>query len=335
MNTQPKKANARGLSRRDFSLALLAGAAAPAWAQGNAAQSYPNKGIRIVVPISPGSATDGTARFVANALGKAWNTSVVIENRPGAGIIQGTEIVAKAPADGYTLLFTYAAHYSQSWVQATPYDPLKDFDPIAQLIDTQLILGVGADSPFKTVADVIAAAKQKPGVLSYGTAGVGTTGHMCGAMFELLAKVKLNHVPYKAASQVPIDAASGQTDMMFGGTSSAMPLIRAGKLRALAVTGTTRSASFPEVPTLAELGLTGYDVSSPVWMMAPHGTPQPIIAKLSAELVRIANSADFKDYVMKFAGDPLPLTSAVLTANAPKENAKWKQLVEMTKPANQ
>lgn len=163
MNTRPKATNTRGLSRRDFSLALLAGAAAPAWAQGNAAPTYPNKAIRIVVPISPGSATDGTARFVASALGTAWNTSVVVENRPGAGIIQGTEVVAKAPADGYTLLFTYAAHYSQSWVQATPYDPVKDFEPIAQLIDTQLILAVRTDSPFKNVADVIAAAKQSRG----------------------------------------------------------------------------------------------------------------------------------------------------------------------------
>ncbi len=333
MKNLTKTDRAQGVSRRDFSLALLAGVAAPAWAQADPAQSYPNRVIRIVVPISPGSATDGTARFVATALGKAWNTNVVVENRPGAGIIQGTEVVAKAPADGYTLLFTYAAHYSQSWVQATPYDPVKDFDPVAQLIDTQLILGVRTDSPFKNVADVVAAARAKPGALSYGTAGIGTTGHMCGAMFELLAKVKLNHVPYKAASQVPIDAASGQTDLMFGGTSSAMPLIRAGRLRALAVTGTTRSASFPDVPTLAELGFTGYDVSSPVWMMAPRGTPPAIINKLSAELVRIANSPDFKEYVMKFAGDPLPLTAAVLGANASKENAKWKQLVEMTKPA--
>ncbi len=333
MRVNKKSDGALPVSRRDFSMALLAGAFTPAWAQGDAAQSYPNRVIRVVVPVSPGSATDGTARFIATALSKAWNANVVVENRPGAGIIQGTEIVAKAPADGYTLLFTFAAHYSQSWVQATSYDPVKDFDTVAQLIDTQLILAVRTDSPFKTVADVIAAARQKPGVLSYGTAGVGTTGHMCGALFEHLAKVKLNHIPYKAASQVPIDAASGQTDMMFGGTSSAMPLIRGGKLRALAVTGTTRSASFPDVPTLAETGLAGYDVSSPVWMMAPRGTPAPIVAKLSAELVRIANSADFKEYVMKFAGDPLPLTHTALAANVAKENSKWKQLVEMTKPA--
>jgi tripartite-type tricarboxylate transporter receptor subunit TctC len=322
-------------TRRQVTLGLLAGALAPAWAQGDAAQGYPNRQIRVVVPVSAGSATDGTARFVANALGKAWNTTIVVENRPGAGIMQGTEIVAKAPADGYTLLFTFAAHYSQSWVQATPYDPVKDFEMVAQLVDTQLLLAVRTDSPFKSAADVIAAARQKPGALSYGSAGIGTTGHMCGALFEHLAKVRLNHVPYKAASQVPIDAASGQTDMMFGGTSSAMPLIRAGRLRPLAVTGSVRSSSFPDVPTIAEAGLPGYEVSSPVWMMAPRGTPQPIIAKLSEALLRIAGTPEFREFVMKFAGDPLPLGAAALAANVPKENARWKQLVELTKASGQ
>jgi tripartite-type tricarboxylate transporter receptor subunit TctC len=334
MNEMQQLSEARGVTRRDFTLTALAGAMAPAWAQGDAAQGYPKNPIRIVVPVSAGSATDGTARYVASALSKAWNTSVVVDNRPGAGIIQGTDIVAKAPADGYTLLFTYAAHYSQSWTQKTPYDPVKDFEPVAQLVDTQLILAVKTDSPFKNVSDVIAAAKQKPGTLSYGTAGIGTTGHMCGALFEHLAKVKLNHVPYKSAGQVPVDAASGLTDMMFGGTSSAMPLIQGGRLRPLAVTGTTRSASFPDVPTLAELGLAGYEVSSPVWMMAPHGVPKPIIAKLSDELVRIASSAEFKAHVMKFAGDPAPLSSTALASNVANENEKWKQLVALTKPEN-
>lgn len=297
------------------------------------AQDYPHKPIRIVVPISPGSATDSTARFVANELSKAWNTTVVIDNKPGAGIINGTEIVAKAPADGYTLLFTYAAHYSQSLVQATPYDPVKDFETVAQLVDTQLVMAVRTDSPFKSLADVVAAAKAKPGEISYGSAGIGTTGHMSGALLESIANVRMNHVPYKSASQVPIDAASGQTDIMFGGTSSAMSLIRAGRLRVLAMTGTMRSPSFPDVPTMAEAGLAGYEISSPVWMMAPRGMPRPIIAKLSDALVRIAGTSEFRDSALKLGLDPAPLNSAALTANVPKEIAKWKRAVDLTKPS--
>lgn len=327
----PAPCGLNSLTRRTLALATLAASALTVLqAQ---AQDYPHKPIRIVVPISPGSATDSTARFVANELGKAWNTTVVIDNKPGAGIINGTEIVAKAPADGYTLLFTYAAHYSQSLVQATPYDPVKDFEPVAQLVDTQLVMAVRADSPFKSLADVVAAAKARPGELSYGSAGIGTTGHMSGALLESIANVRLNHVPYKSASQVPIDAASGQTDVMFGGTSSAMSLIRAGRLRVLAMTGTTRSPSFPDVPTMAEAGLAGYEISSPVWMMAPRGMPRPIIAKLSDALMRIAGTSEFRESALKLGLDPAPLNSVALTANVPKEIAKWKRAVDLTKPS--
>ena len=314
--------------------AALAVALSPVYAQGTtaAAQNYPDKPIRVVVPISAGSATDVTARFVAQELGKAWNVTVVVENKPGAGIALGTDIVAKSAPDGYTLLFTYAAHYSQTMVQPTPYDPVKDFEPIAQLVDTQLVMAVRADSPFKTVADVIAAAKQRPGAVSYGFAGIGTTGHMCGALFEKLAQVKLNPVPYKAASQVPIDAASGQTDMMFGGTASAMALIRDGRLRVLATTGSMPTGALPGIRTLADSGLPGYEVSSPVWMFAPRGTPPAIVRKLSDELVRIASTPAFKEMTLKLAIDPAPLKSEALSARTPREIVKWRRLVDLTQP---
>jgi len=308
------------------------GVLAPAKAQ-DAARNYPDKPIRVVVPISAGSATDTTARFVANELAKAWNVAVVTDNKPGAGIALGTDIVAKSAPDGYTLLFTYAAHYSQSMVQSVSYDPVKDFVPVAQLVDTQLVMAVRADSPFKTVADVIAAAKAKPGTVSYGYAGIGTTGHMCGALFEQMTGVKLNGVPYKAASQVPIDTASGQTDLMFGGTASAMPLIRDGRLRVLATTGSIRTEALPGTRVLAELGLPGYEVSSPVWMMAPRGTPPAIINKLSDELVRIAGTPAFKEMSLKLAIDPAPLKTEALNANVPKEIIKWRRLVDLTQPS--
>ena len=285
------------------------------------------------MPVTAGSATDTTARFVSNELGRAWNVTVTVENKPGAGIALGADIVAKAAPDGYTLLFTYAAHYSQSLVQATPYDPVKDFDPIAQLVDTQLIMAVRADSPFKSVADVIAAARQKPGGISYGFAGIGTTGHMSGALLENLAQIRLNPVPYKAASQVPIDAASGQTDLMFGGTASAIALVRDGRLRVLASTGSIRTAALPGVRTLAESGLPGYDISSAVWMMAPRGTPAAIIKKLSNELVRIASTPEFREMAVKLAIDPAPLKTEALNAAVPKEIIKWRRLVDLTKPS--
>ena len=308
------------------------GCQVPANAQ-DAAKNYPDKPIRVVVPVSPGSATDTTARFVSNALSKAWNVSVVVDNKPGAGISLGTDMVAKSAPDGYTLLFTFAAHYSQTMVQPTAYDPVKDFEPVAQLVDTQLVMAVRADSPFKTVADVIAAAKAKPGAISYGFAGIGTTGHMCGALFEQMTGVKLNGVPYKAASQVPIDAASGQTDLMFGGTASAMPLIRDSRLRVLATTGSIRTEALPGTRVLADFGLPGYEVSSPVWMMAPRGTPPAIIKKLSDELVRIAGTPEFKEMAIKLAIDPAPLKSAALNANVPKEIVKWRRLVDLTQPS--
>jgi tripartite-type tricarboxylate transporter receptor subunit TctC len=305
---------------------------APANAQ-DAAKNYPDKPIRVVVPISAGSATDTTARFVSNALSKAWNVPVVVDNKPGAGVALGTDMVAKSAPDGYTLLFTYAAHYSQTMVQPTAYDPVKDFEPVAQLVDTQLVMAVRADSPFKTVADVIAAAKAKPGTVSYGFAGIGTTGHMGGALFEQMTGVKLNGVPYKAASQVPIDAASGQTDLMFGGTASAMPLIRDGRLRVLATTGSIRTEALPGTRVLADLGLPGYEVSSPVWMMAPRGTPPAIIRKLSDELVRIAATPGFKEMALRLAIDPAPLKTEALNANVPKEIIKWRRLVDLTQPS--
>lgn len=321
--------------RRQLALSLLASGLVPtAWAQGQPGPAYPNRPIRVIVPLNAGSATDGTARFIATALSKEWGVPVVVDNKPGAGVIVGTEMAAKSPADGHTLLFTYASHYSQPWVQPTPYDAVHDFEGVAQLANTPLMIAVGANSAFRSVADVIAAAKRRPGSISYASAGVGTTGHMAGALFESLANVSLNHVPYKSASQVAVDTASGQADLMFGGFSSGMGLVRSGKLRVLAVTSAKRSGNFPEIPTLAELGLNGYENSSPIWMLAPRGTPQPIVAKISEALVRIASSSEFKEACQTIGADPDPRNAAYVSANAPVELAKWKRLVELTKPSS-
>lgn len=314
-------------SRRSVLLASLA----LAFWQGSAlAQEYPSRPIKIVVPVTAGSGTDATARFVAQALAKVWDATVVVDNKPGAGAVLGTEFVANAPADGYTLLFTYAAHFSNQWVIKPRFDAVRDFEPIARLANSTLILATKPDSPFRTVRDLIAAAKQKPGGVSYGSAGIGSTGHMAGALLEKMAGIELNHVPYKAASQVPVDASTGQVDVMFGGLASALPLIKSGRLRVLAVTAEKRSANLPDVPTMAESGVPGYENSSPIWVFAPRGTPQAIVNKLSDALTRIASTPEFNEYCFGQGIEVDVQDAATVKADAPVELAKWKRLVELT-----
>jgi len=296
------------------------------------ALDYPNKAIRIVVPVTPGSGTDATARFVANALGKAWNAAVVVENKPGAGAALGSELVAKAAPDGYTLLFTYAAHYSNQWVLKPNFDAVKDFEPVARLANSTLVLATRADSPIRTLSDLISTAKKSPGMVTFASAGIGSTGHMAGALLEKMAGIQLNHVPYKAASMVPVDAASGQVEVMIGGLASALPLIQSGRLRPIAVTADKRSANLPNVPTFAEQGLPGYENSSPIWVLAPRGTPQEIVNRLSTQLTKIAATPEFKEYCFTLGIEVDIQDTVTYKAQAPAELQKWKKLVDLTSP---
>jgi len=298
------------------------------------AEDYPNRTVRIVVPVTAGSGTDATARFFSNALGKAWNATIVVDNKPGAGAVLGSEIVAKAAPDGYTLLFTYAAHYSNQWVLKPPFDAIKDFEPVARIANSTLLIATSPESPIRTMADLIAAAKKNPGKISYASAGIGSTAHMAGALLDKMAGIQLNHVPYKAASQVPLDAASGQVDIMIGGLASALPLIKAGKLRVLAVTASKRSTNLPSIPTVAESGLPGYENSSPIWLLAPRGTSQAIVNKLSAEMTKIAATPEFKDYCLTQGIEVDIQDAATYKASASAELQKWKMLVELTTPSS-
>ncbi|WP_326536624.1 Bug family tripartite tricarboxylate transporter substrate binding protein [Pseudorhodoferax sp.] len=298
------------------------------------AQDYPNKPVKIIVPVSAGSGTDATARFVSTALAKAWNASLVVENRPGAGAALGSELVAKAPADGYTLLFAYSAHYSNPFVMNVGFDAVKDFEPIARLASSALIVATAPNSKLRTIKDVIAAAKAQPGGVSYASAGNGSTGHMAGALLGHMAGIELNHIPYKAASQVPVDAAAGVVDFMIGGLASALPLVKANRLHVIAVTTDKRSANIPEVPTVAESGLPGYENSSPIWLLAPRGTPEAIVNKLSEALVRIAATPEFKEYCFHQGIEVDIQNAATARANAQAESDKWRRLVQLTAPAN-
>ena len=284
--------------------------------------------IRIFVATGVGTGSDLTARQIAAGLSKEWKSPVVVDNKTGAGGVIGTEFVAKAAPDGYTLLGTYAQHYTNQLVQKTPYDAVKDFEPIARIANSALVISVAPNSPYKNLKDVVEAARKKPGVVSYGSAGNGTTSHMAAALFASMAGVSLNHVPYKAPGQVALDAAAGQIDLSFNGMSSVLPLIKAGRLRPLAVTTAQRSQSLPDVPTVAELGYPGYEAASPVWIFAPRGTPQPIVDKLSAAVTQQARTPAFKELCLTQGLEVDVQDAATAKAAGPSELEKWRQLMK-------
>lgn len=317
-------------TRRQLVLAATSALAplSTAWAE-----DYPNpaKPIRFVVPVSAGSGTDLIARYLADGLRTLWKGATLVENRVGASGVIGTDAVAKSPPDGYTLLATYAAHYSNTWtMDKIPYDAVKDFTPVVTLANASLVMIVAADSPFKTVGDVIEAARKNPGELTYGTAGVGSTGHVCAALFTAATGVKLRHVPYKSASQPIIDTAGGQVNMSFAGTPSSMPLIKGGRLRALATTGLRRSTMLPDVPTMLEAGVKDYEVSSPVWIMAPAGTPPDIVNRLSTALLTYARMSQFSDLVAPLGMNVDIEDAATAGRKAAAEHQKWKNLMALT-----
>lgn len=296
------------------------------------AQNYPARPVRVVVPISPGSGTDGVARYMSAELSKVLGGSFVVENRVGASGNIGTDFVAKAPADGYTLLCTFASHYSNPWVEKTPYDAVRDFDPIARLAMSALVLVTSPNSPYSTAQEVIAAAKRKPGSVSCGSSGNGTTSHMAAALMTSMANIEMNHVPYKTPAQVAIDAASGQVDIGFCGVSTASPLVKSGRLRVLAVTSLNRSSHFPGVVTLNEVGLKGYELVSPIWMMARSGTSPAIVSQLSNALTLAAKAPAFKSFCHGQGFEVDVEDAATARAKATAELEKWKKLVALAVP---
>ncbi|AJG22440.1 tripartite tricarboxylate transporter substrate binding protein [Cupriavidus basilensis] len=294
------------------------------------AQAYPSRPVRFIVPLSPGSGTDVVARYMSAELTKTMGGSFVVENRMGASGIIGTDLVAKAPADGYTILFNYAAHYSNQFVERTPYDAVGDFEPIARLATSAMVLVTAANSPLHTVRDLITAAKRKPDELSYGSPGNGTTPQMAAALMSNMAGIRMNHVAYKAPAQVAIDVAGGQLDAGFGGVATSLPLVKAGRLRVLAVTSKQRSGYFPDAPTLDEAGLKGYELVTPIWAFARRGTPQAIVTQLSDAMTRAAAAPAFKAFCISQGLEVDIQDAARARANAPAELERWKHLVALS-----
>ncbi|MCU4121945.1 tripartite tricarboxylate transporter substrate binding protein [Variovorax sp. N23] len=271
--------------------------AIPAFAQAQApAPTYPTKPVKLVVPYPPGGPTDIVARLVAQKLSDAMGQQFIVDNRPGAGGNTGAELVARSPADGYTLVVATTAHaINPSLFKNLGYSLSKDFAPVSLLTSGPLVIVANPSLPAKNVAELIALAKAKPGELNFASSGNGQSTHLSAELFAAMAGVKMNHIPYKGSAPALTDTMGGQTQLMFDTMLSAMPHVKGGKLKALAVTSAARSPVAPDVPTVAESGLPGYEAIAWNGLLAPAGTPPEVLARLSAELKKVLAAPDVKD----------------------------------------
>jgi len=296
------------------------------------AQSWPTKPVTLMVPFAPGGTTDIVARPFAQALSQELGQPVVVENRAGAGGTLAAGVAAHAAPDGYTLFVATVAHtMATSLYKQLPYDFEKDFVPITILATVPNILVVNPSVPAKSVRELIDYAKANPGKLAYGSAGNGSTEHLSAELFKSMAGVDMVHIPYKGGAPMMADLIGGQIQLAIETSGSAAPHIKAGKVRALAVTTSARSPAFPEVPTLAESGLKGYDVTTWYAILAPRGTPQEIAAKLYNASVKILGTPDMKQRLEQFGGEPGGLTPEQFAAFIKSETAKWAKVVKESK----
>jgi len=304
------------------------GSTIPAHAQAPAAD-WPSKPVRWVVPFPPGGAMDVIARTLGDQLGKSLGQPFVIENRAGAGGNIGADFVAKASGDGHTMMITSIGMATNPFLYSKlSYDPIKDFAPVSLLAVVPNVLVTNATQPtVKSVADVVAAARKAPGALTYASAGSGTSIHLAGEVFASLAKVDMLHVPYKGSSPAVADLLGGQVNYMFDSITSAGPHIRSGKLRALAVTTAKRSSTLPDVPTVAESGLPGYEVSPWFAVFVPAATPKPIIDKLHAALITAMKLPEVRARFAASGAEPLGSTPNELAVHLNKETARWSKLI--------
>ena len=309
---------------------LLVGAllVANAVAHTASAQTYPAKPIRIIVPLAAGGPGDVLTRAMGQKLSEQTGQPVVIDNRPGANTNLGTEFVAKAPADGYTLLSTAnPLTTNPSLYPVLPYDPIRDFAPVTLIGLTPLLLVVHPSLPVKSVKDLIALAKSKPAQLHYGSAGNGSALHLAGEMFNNVARVKLVHVPYKGVTNAFSDLLGGQISIMFPGAPIALPQVKAGKLRALGTTGEKRMAVAPELPPISEAGLPGYEVSVWYGVLAPAGTPTAAVSRLHTEISKIVQLQEIKDRWAGLGAEPLHNTPEQFAAFLKADVSKWAKVV--------
>jgi tripartite-type tricarboxylate transporter receptor subunit TctC len=310
---------------RFITAAVLALCAAPL-----SAQTYPTKTVRLVVPFSPGGSTDVTARILAQKLTEAWRQQVIVDNRAGAGGNIGADSVARAAPDGYTLLLatTGVMAINHKLYKSLSYDSLKDLAPVTQIGGLPLILIVHPSLPAKSVKDLVAMAKAKPGSLSFASSGVGSATHMTAELFRMMAGVDMVHVPYKGSGQAMTDLISGQVGVAFDQITSSIGHVQSGKLRALAVTSAKRFPSVPNLPTVAEAGVAGYESVSWNGIAAPARTPREIISRIQSEVARALQQPDMKERFLKDGIEPIGSTPEQFAAHIRSERAKWEKVVD-------
>ncbi|HYR00219.1 MAG TPA: tripartite tricarboxylate transporter substrate binding protein [Casimicrobiaceae bacterium] len=278
------------------------------------AQAWPTKPVKLVVPFTAGSATDILARTVGQKLGEMWGQPVVVDNRPGAGGTIGTALVAKSAPDGYTLLVNSAAQaYNPSIYSGLTFDTMKDFVDVAPLAGQPNVLVVAPTSGYKTVADLIAAAKAKPGALNFGSAGTGSGTHINAEKFRLAAGVDVVHIPYKGTPEALTDTMTGRITYFFSPISAALPHVKEGKLVALAVSTAKRSSALPNVPTIAESGLPGFDYNLWVGVFAPAGTPPDVVARIASDTAKALQTSEVKERLIALGAEPMPMTTSEFT----------------------
>jgi len=292
--------------------------------------SYPDKPLRILVGFVAGGPADVVARMVGDKLTEAWGKPVVIENVTGSGGNMATERVAKSAPDGYTLLLGTSGPFviHPSLYPKLPFEPVKDFAPITQLCFTANVLVVNNDVPAKSVAELTALARAQPGTLTFGSAGVGTTQHLSGELFKTMAGLDIQHIPYRGIAAVMPDLLGGRLTMVFSSPVSALPLAREGKVRPLAVTSLTRAPSSPDLPTMVEAGFPGFDATAWFALLAPAGTPEPIIAKLHREAVRILALPDVRKRLNELGMVPMGTSPAQFAAAIASEAPLWAKVIK-------
>lgn len=313
------------ISRLAGALGFIVGFAAT----GTWAQSYPVKPIRVIDAYPPGGSTDVVARIISPKFAESTGQPWVIDNRPGAQGIIGTDLVAKAPPDGYTLLMFTGSHtVHPSVYKNMPYDLIKAFVPVTLTTSTTNVLVVHPSLPVKNLKELIALAKARPGQLNYSSAGTGSTTHMAMELLKSIAKIDMTHIPYKGSAPAVMDGVAGHVALLFGPMPVVLPHVKAGRLRPLAVSTAKRSVGQPEIPTVAEAGVPGYESTNSVGVLAPAGTPREIINKLNSEITRILNLPDIKDRLYSMGSEPVGSTPEQFGEFIRAEIAKWAKVVK-------
>ena len=311
---------------RALLLSIMLGATTQAWAQ-----AYPTHPVKLIVPYGVGGPADIYGRYIATKLQEALGHPFVVEDRPGGGSIVGTDVVAKSAPDGYTLLLMSNTHtVNETLIPKKPFDLMKDFAPITGINSSDLLMVINPSVPAKNLKEFIALAKSKPGVLNYASSGPGTPYHMAGELFKYMAGVDIVHVPHKGSDQARTAVLGGQVQMMFDAITTMSGQARAGKVRPLGTTGSKRSSVMPEVPTIAEAGVPGYEATIWLGLMAPAGTPRPILEKLNAEVNKIINAPDVKETWAKQGAVPMGMSVDEFGKFLHEDIAKWSKLVKAT-----